>query len=104
MHCHRAYIGAVHVPGGKQIRRLLNQSIFTEIYIDDGDIQGDLADPFRTLLGEELANAAKQHAANKGSALAVGSKPLASSGNDPRTSLTEMLEKRNKNPTTVSRV
>lgn len=59
MHCHRAYIGAVHVPGGKQIRRLLNQAIFTEIYIDDGDIQGDLAEPFRTLLGDELANAAQ---------------------------------------------
>ncbi len=98
MNCHRAYIGAVHVTGGKQIRRLLNQAIFTRIYIDDEGIHGDLAEPFRTLLSDELANAAEQHAANEERGMAGDGKHCATSDNDPRTPLTEVLEKTNKKP------
>lgn len=98
MNCHRAYIGAAHVVGGKQIRRLLNQAIFTRLYIDDGDIHGDLAEPFRTLLSDELANAAQQHAANKGRGMADDGKYRVTSGNGHRPSLTEVLQKTNKKP------
>lgn len=96
--CHRAYIGAAHVHGGNQIRRLLNQAIFTEIYIDDEDIHGELAEPFRTLLSGELANAAQQHAANKGRGMADAGKNRPTSDNGSRTSLTEVLEKTNEKP------
>lgn len=98
MNCHRAYIGAAHVHGGNQIRRLLNQAIFTRLYIDDEGIHGDLTEPFRTLLSDELTCAAEQHAANKEGGMAGDGKHRATSDNDPRTSLAEVLEKTNKKP------
>ncbi|GFG50184.1 recombinase [Mycolicibacterium agri] len=56
-HCYKAYMRAA-----PQERRLLNQAFFTHIYVHEDDVQTELAEPFKTLLGNEMADAARCHA------------------------------------------
>lgn len=43
--CYGAYAQA-----SDHVRRLFNQAFFTHIYVDEGDVRAELAEPFRTLL------------------------------------------------------
>lgn len=54
--CGKAYLHA-----GPQERRLMNQAFFTRIEVYDDEIRAELAEPFRTLLSEELTVAAQRH-------------------------------------------
>ncbi len=58
VNCGNAYLRA-----GPQERRLLNQAFFTRIEFCEDDVQVELAEPFKALLSEELADAARHHAA-----------------------------------------
>jgi predicted NUDIX family NTP pyrophosphohydrolase len=53
-HCQQAYLAAT-----PRVRRQLNQAIFEKLYVhEDQEITGDLAEPFRTLLGSEARGVA----------------------------------------------
>jgi hypothetical protein len=53
--CHRLYRDAAG-----PFRRLLNQALFTRIYIDEeGEVRTELAQPFEVLLGDDLTAEAK---------------------------------------------
>jgi hypothetical protein len=66
----------------------MNQAFFTRIEVDDDEIRPELAEPFRTLLGEELAAAAQSHRV-----VASGSD---GEERDGLPSLTKVLRKTNK--------
>jgi hypothetical protein len=51
--CHRAYLQA-----DDHTRRLLNQALFKAIYIDEDGVRAELTEPFKTLLGPEVLQAA----------------------------------------------
>jgi DNA invertase Pin-like site-specific DNA recombinase len=59
--CHNAYLAA-----GPQVRRLLNQALFTRLYIDEDDVHADYAAPFGTLLGPEILSATQAEPADSG--------------------------------------
>jgi len=45
------------------VRRQLNQAIFKRIYVDDAQhIRSEFAEPFETLLSEEITTAARERA------------------------------------------
>jgi site-specific DNA recombinase len=53
-HCQQAYLAAT-----PRVRRQLNQAIFEKLYVHEyQEITGDLAEPFRTLLGSEARGVA----------------------------------------------
>lgn len=52
--CHAAYLVAE-----PRLRRLFNQAFFTHLYIDDDGVRHDYAEPFDTLLGEEVLDAGR---------------------------------------------
>jgi hypothetical protein len=66
----------------------MNQAFFTRIEVDDDEIRPELAEPFRTLLGEELAAAAQSN-----HVVASGSD---GEERDGLSSLTKVLRKTNK--------
>jgi hypothetical protein len=47
--CHGAYRGAAPT-----VRRLFVQAFLERLYAGDDEVHGDLAEPFRTLLSEEV--------------------------------------------------
>ena len=48
---------------GPLVRRQLNQAVFKKIYVDDNHhVSSELAEPFPTLLSEEVTTAAKTRA------------------------------------------
>jgi site-specific DNA recombinase len=51
--CHRAYRQA-----DEQTRRLLNQAFFEKLYVDEDGVRVNLAEPFKTLLGPDVTEAA----------------------------------------------
>lgn len=54
--CQQAYLAA-----SPRVRRQLNQAIFEKLYIhEDREVIGELAEPFRTLLGSELRDIANE--------------------------------------------
>jgi site-specific DNA recombinase len=48
--CHRGYLRAQ-----PQERRMYNQAFFTKIYVDEDQVDVELAEPFKTLLVADLA-------------------------------------------------
>ncbi len=74
-----------------QERRQLNQAFFTRIEVRDDELDGDLAEPFKTLLSAEVADAAEQHARTVKMA---ARRSEAGSG----ASLTEILERETNKP------
>ncbi|MDQ1736463.1 MAG: site-specific recombinase [Pseudonocardiales bacterium] len=58
--CHRAYLNA-----GDHTRRLMNQALFDGIYVEEDATRAELAEPFRTLLGPNVAQAAGRAGAIK---------------------------------------
>ena len=85
VNCGNAYLYA-----GPQERRLLNQAFFTRIEVYEDDVQVELAEPFETLLSEELADAARHHAA--------ASRQSRPEQPDKAPSLTEILRRGNGKP------
>lgn len=83
VNCGRAYLTA-----GPQERRLLNRAFFDRIVVYEDDVQVELAEPFRTLLSEELAEIAQQN-------LATSSRP---SQQENALSLTQVLRSGNDKP------
>ncbi len=61
--CHRAYLQA-----DDRTRRLLNQALFEALYIEEDGVRAALAEPFKTLLGPEVMDAAGRGAEPKGAA------------------------------------
>ncbi len=51
--CHRAYMAA-----SDQARRLFNQALFKQLYLNEDGVRATLAEPFQTLLGPEVLAAA----------------------------------------------
>lgn len=51
--CHGAYLQAA-----PQVKRLLNQAFSTAIYVDEDTVRADLAEPFRTLLSDDITTQA----------------------------------------------
>ena len=47
--------GTAYLRAGPQVRRQLNQAFFTHIYARDDEIRVELAEPFATLFGADLA-------------------------------------------------
>ena len=91
VHCGRAYLRA-----GPQERRLLNQAFFERIDVYEDDVQVGLAEPFKTLLSEELADTAQQHVATSHQSRRL------QRGN--ALSLTEVLQSTNDKPAHLARV
>jgi site-specific DNA recombinase len=53
---HKAYLASTN-----KERRRLNQAIFQKIFVlDNGHVSDEMAEPFRTLLGREICNAARE--------------------------------------------
>ncbi|MGH3904680.1 MAG: recombinase family protein [Pseudonocardiaceae bacterium] len=52
--CHTAYLAA-----GPQVRRLFNQAFFTHLYIDDHGLHSEYAEPFDTLLDQDVLDAGR---------------------------------------------
>jgi hypothetical protein len=52
--CHAAYMAA-----GPQLRRLFNQAFFSHLYIDDDGLHSDYAEPFDTLLDQDVLDAGR---------------------------------------------
>jgi len=52
--CHAAYLVAE-----PRLRRLFNQAFFTHLYIDDDGVRHDYAEPFDSLLGDEMLDAGR---------------------------------------------
>ena len=63
----------------------MNQAFFKRIKLHDDEIQGELSEPFRTLLSDEVADDARRRA---------DTRHLEEPGQTP--SLTNVLEKNNK--------
>lgn len=57
VNCDRGYAAAGHYQ-----RRLFNQALFTHVFVEDEVVRTELAEPFKTLMSAEVAEAAKQHA------------------------------------------
>ena len=53
--CHTAYLAA-----DPQVRRLFNQAFFTHLYIDDDGLRSDYAEPFDTLLVQDVPDAVER--------------------------------------------
>jgi site-specific DNA recombinase len=71
VNCGETYIRAV-----PQHRRSLNQAFFTHIYAYDDEIRVELAEPFATLLGSDVAGAAqRRYAAVRDSSKQLASPP-----------------------------
>lgn len=52
-----------YLEAGPLVRRQLNQAVFKKIYVDDTHhVSSELAEPFQTLLGEEVTTAARARA------------------------------------------
>ncbi len=47
--CHRAYLAAT-----PRVRRLLNQALYEQFYIDEDGVRAKMAEPFHTLLGPDV--------------------------------------------------
>ncbi|MGH4012985.1 MAG: recombinase family protein [Pseudonocardiaceae bacterium] len=52
--CHAAYLAA-----DSQVRRLFNQAFFTHLYIDDVGLRSEYAEPFDTLLDQDVLDAGR---------------------------------------------
>ncbi|MDQ3153446.1 MAG: zinc ribbon domain-containing protein [Actinomycetota bacterium] len=52
--CHAAYLAA-----DPQLRRLFNQAFFTHLYIDDDGLHSEYAEPFDTLLNQDILDAGR---------------------------------------------
>jgi site-specific DNA recombinase len=59
--CHAAYLAAE-----PHLRRLFNQAFFTHLYIDDDGVRHDYAEPFDTLLGDDVLDAGRAIQADPG--------------------------------------
>jgi site-specific DNA recombinase len=82
--------GSAYLRAGPQERRLLNQAFFTRIEVYDEEIQAELAEPLRTLLSDEVADAARRRAEAR--QRVSGEEP------DQATSLTNVLWNTNNKP------
>ncbi|MGH3939934.1 MAG: hypothetical protein ACRDTG_15150, partial [Pseudonocardiaceae bacterium] len=58
--CHSAYLVAE-----PRLRRLFNQAFFTHLYIDDDGVRHDYAEPFDSLLGDEVLEAGRTMLADR---------------------------------------
>ena len=69
--CHRAYLQA-----DDHTRRLLNQALFEMIYIDEDGVRAALAEPFKTLLGPDVMDAAGRGRRPKAAAPSTAKVPI----------------------------
>jgi hypothetical protein len=75
--CHAAYPAAE-----PHLRRLFNQAFFTHLYIDDDGVRHDYAEPFDTLLGDDVLDAGRAIQADPGAGQITMADLLG--GEDPR--------------------
>jgi uncharacterized membrane-anchored protein YhcB (DUF1043 family) len=75
--CHAAYLAAE-----PHLRRLFNQAFFTHLYIDDDGVRHDYAEPFDTLLGDDVLDAGRAIQADPGAGQITMADLLG--GEDPR--------------------
>lgn len=72
--CHRAYLRA-----SDSVRRLFNQALFEQIFIEEDNVRVTLAEPFKTLLGPEVLGLASSAESRPDDSRHEGIPPPASS-------------------------